>query len=425
VDSTTSPEDATSTGSESGGEGGETGEPVDCAAVTCLYVREGATGAGTGADWVDAFTALPEELERGAVYLVADGAYGSYTFDDASADEEWITIRKALVGDHGTDVGWEDGFGDEQALFGDIFLVGDYLVFDGARRNEADWTDGASYGFRNVGEFHSNTANFGVCASHVVIRHVDVGGDHGTEYVEGMPGAAFYFGGFDELCTDWTISRVFAHNVGIVGQMAGVDGITWEYSWLGLNWSKEIIRGQIQGSNVTIRHNVLVNGCRDDHAPGTGCTAEIAFFGNAGSTDEDYGNARIHGNVIWKAIGQHNTDASIMIQNADDGVAYNNTIVNDASTGQGGISMAGSNSEVRNNVWVVPNGMNAGCDATVCEENSIYTDMPPPFVDADAGDFHLARALPGASLAARYDEDLDGNTRGQDGVWDRGAFEFP
>jgi hypothetical protein len=88
-----------------------------------------------------------------------------------------------------------------------------------------------------------------------------------------------------------------------------VNDITREQSWLGLNWSKEILRGQIRASNVTIRHNIFKDGCRDDHAPGTGCTAEIAFFGNQGSMNENYSNAQIHGNVIWKTITQHNSDA--------------------------------------------------------------------------------------------------------------------
>jgi hypothetical protein len=411
------------TSGTSGDEGG-TVTPIDCGTVTCFYVREGAEGDNSGVDWHEAYAALPDQLERGAVYFIADGAYPTYTFDEPNVDDQWITVRKATTSDHGTESGWDDADGDGQAVFAGWFLITDYLVVDGATRNEGDWADGAAYGFRNTGEFHSNTANFGSCSSHVEIRHVDVGGPYGGDFDESMPSAAFYFGGFDELCTDWKISRVFAHNVGIVGQMAGVDNITWEYSWLGLNWSKEILRSQIQGSNITIHHNVFKDGCRDDHAPGTGCTAEIGIFGTFGS-DEDYSHARIFGNVIWKGIGQHNSDASILVQNAHDSVAYNNTIVNDASSGQGGILLQGTNSSVRNNIWVLPNGMNAACDGTVCENNTIYTDSAPPFVDVEAGDFHLAAPLQGADLAAPFDVDLDGKTRGEDGIWDQGAFEFP
>jgi hypothetical protein len=395
--------------------------PVDCTAVTCYYVREGADGDGS--DWRNAYAVLPEELERGAFYLVADGSYPSYIFDDPNVDEQWISIRKALVGDHGTDTGWVDDYGDGQAVIDGIILVTDYFSFDGAKRNESDWTDGAAYGFRNTDSFHSNTANFGSCSAHVKIRYVDVGGELSDSYDPSIPDSAFYFGGFDEVCVDWTISRVFAHNVGIVGQMAGVDGVVWEYSWLGLNWSKEIIRSQIQGSNVTIRHNILKDGCRDDHAPGTGCTAEIAFFGNQGSYDENYDNAQIYGNVIHKTIGQHNSDACLMVQNANNAVVYNNTIVNDASTGQAIITLDGGGSAARNNVWYLPNGMNDGCDATTCDNNTAYTSAPP-FVDVANGDFHLIEALAGVSLTEPYATDLEGNTRGQDAVWDQGAFEY-
>ena len=33
--------------------------------------------------------------------------------------------------------------------------------------------------------------------------------------------------------------------------------MTIEYSWLGPNWNKETIRGQIHASNIVIRYNVL------------------------------------------------------------------------------------------------------------------------------------------------------------------------
>ena len=53
---------------------------------------------------------------------------------------------------------------------------------------------------------------------------------------------------------------------------------------------------------------------------------------------------------------------------------------------------------------------------------------PDPFVNAAGGDFHLkagSRAINrGADLGAAYAQDPDGNTRGADGAWDIGAFEF-
>ena len=78
---------------------------------------------------------------------------------------------------------------------------------------------------------------------------------------------------------------------------------------------------------------------------------------------------------------------------------------------------------VRNNITYDPNGMTGGCEATTCNNNSDYT-ASPPFVNVATGDFHLTGALAGASLAATYNQDMDDVTRGADGTWDRGAFEY-
>src|SRR5437899_8360956 len=48
-----------------------------------------------------------------------------------------------------------------------------------------------------------------------------------------------------------------------------------------------------------------------------------------------------------------------------------------------------------------------------------------PFVDWVNENYHLLAATQaGNTLSAPYNTDPDGNTRGADGVWDRGAFEF-
>ena len=79
------------------------------------HVRIGATGKNDGSDWVNAHSALPSVLVRGDTYYLADGSYGGYTFDDANSGTTAITIKKATVSDHGTDVGWSSSYGDGQA----------------------------------------------------------------------------------------------------------------------------------------------------------------------------------------------------------------------------------------------------------------------------------------------------------------------
>src|SRR5215470_3950389 len=49
------------------------------------YVRAGATGSGTGADWTNAFTDLPASLVRGDLYYVAAGTYKPHLFGDSDS----------------------------------------------------------------------------------------------------------------------------------------------------------------------------------------------------------------------------------------------------------------------------------------------------------------------------------------------------
>ncbi len=70
------------------------------------YVREGAKCSNNSTDWNNAYTELPAALERGATYYIADGQYPPYSFNDDESGEEYITIKKAIESDHGTDTGW-------------------------------------------------------------------------------------------------------------------------------------------------------------------------------------------------------------------------------------------------------------------------------------------------------------------------------
>ncbi len=49
------------------------------AAAANKYVRAGAGGTGTGADWTNAYTSLPNPLTRGDTYYIADGSYSGST----------------------------------------------------------------------------------------------------------------------------------------------------------------------------------------------------------------------------------------------------------------------------------------------------------------------------------------------------------
>jgi hypothetical protein len=75
--------------------------------------------SGDGSSWSSPLAELPVTLQRGHTYYVADGSYGSYTFDDPEQGEEYIYIKKAIESDHGMDTGWSSAYGDGQAVFAD------------------------------------------------------------------------------------------------------------------------------------------------------------------------------------------------------------------------------------------------------------------------------------------------------------------
>jgi hypothetical protein len=74
------------------------------------YVRQGATGTGSGADWTNAYTTLPTSLVRGCTYYVAAGTYAPKVFNDAVSGSTLITIQAPTAASHGTATGWSSGY---------------------------------------------------------------------------------------------------------------------------------------------------------------------------------------------------------------------------------------------------------------------------------------------------------------------------
>jgi chitodextrinase len=390
-------------------------------------VRQGATG--NGSDWNNAFASLPTTLQRGATYYIADGSYPSYIFNTPNSGTSLITIKKATIQDHGTNTGWNDTYGDGQAVFGSFTLGSDYLVIDGQTRNENEWSDGPSYGFR-INGVSANTSWFpGVCASNITVKYSNIGGpDVGNIFTGSEPSSGFYIGGFAEFCTDWTLSRNYVHNTIIPFHMNGTSGGTIEYNWISNSFGKEAIRGQIAMANYTIRYNVMKDACQTNPLDSTsGCTAEIAIWDGS-----NFDNNQIYGNIIYKTTSQINSGGAIVVGGngtswvgppANNTLIYNNTIAGHRGFATASIIINGGTGNIcRNNLWYDEFGT-PGCTANTTSNNiEVNAD---PFVNYAAGDFRLAAAtVPGTPLSSPYNKDIAGVTRGADGVWDIGAYEF-
>lgn len=394
------------------------------------YVRAGASGSNNGSDWTNAFSSWPRNLVRGATYYVAAGSYGSLYLDAAGTST--ITFKNATNADHGTNTGWSSSYAG-QAVFSTIHFVTGHYTLDGQTRNESNWQDVASYGFRSTGGLYSSAFNPGpACATNITVRYMDVGGQAiGNSFSASNPETGVYMGGFGSVCSNWTISRSHIHNVVMVLQGAGVDGALIEYTHMGPAWQKEAIRGQLRMSNTVIRYNVFKDSCQFTPGDSTsGCTAEIAAWGETGSGRWD-GN-QIYGNVFQKTTNEHNSGGVIVVGGngsswvgspANNTKIYNNTIVGFKQGNAGILVNGGSGNEVRNNIWSdLGNGVAHGATANTTSNNVV---VPTSTFVSYPSNLRLATATSGGTtLPSAYATDIDGVTRGTDGVWDLGAFEF-
>lgn len=413
------------------------------------YVRPpGQTyGAGDGSSWSNAFADLPEELERGARYLVASGAYDEttpegdepytdYTFDDEEEGGQFIAVVKATSGAHGTNEGWDASLGEGPASFGPIAMVTGHYLLDGVES-----VGNSGHGIRIAvnpavcTNSHANAFYFNWDAqSHYVgLRHLDIsfcGGvgdpaDPAQDAIYGYATDSYDVGHITiRECTVHDTRRVLAFFLGwsdvlLEGSLFERSGQHHESSSLAMRNAKHVV----------VRNNVFKDAI------------------NVYVSLQSVQNVHIYGNVfvstlpeweIWNSIHSSEPMRDVFI--------YNNTFygLTGLSTGLRFTGEA-TNVRVENNLWAhnrtnqIPmagdHDFNAFFDnirpdsqadlSRAVEEEHVQVLESDPFEDASHLDFRLQTGTePGRALEAVYAQDPDGATRGADGVWDRGAFEY-
>lgn len=406
-------------------------------AESVYHVRSGANGANNGSDWANAFTSLPETLVRGATYYVAGGSYPKYKFDDPASGTQYITVKKATRGDHGSDVGWNAAYADAIAVWPALGFSTGYYVFDGVTGGGPNaWTSG--FGFRVTAD--DPAYNYFVYftsadASNIVIKHVDIG-----MAVQPNPGCdcAVYSA---KGAANITVAYSYLHDIGDVGMtLLNGDGWVLEYNRmdrLARSGAKDGICGtlgqinhgagiELYGmTNMTIRYNNISN------VQGTG------WIGNYGGIIQ---NMAIYGNTFYNTSDYNETWTNGIIYNTSNGgnyldmKIYNNTFVNLNAAPILGISHDTSGNEFKNNIVYNVNGTPAyyGCmkdfnasDQAIAGDSNIEILKSNPFLSTSGGTFLLStKTAPGVVLSAPFDKDPTGISRGADGVWDRGASEF-
>lgn len=406
-----------------------------------LYIRQGASGANNGTNWTNALSSLPSTLTRGKTYCVADTTtgFGAWTIDtNAASGTTTTSIVKATVADHGTSTGWLDTMGDGQAVFtstSDTFQYdvagAGYLILDG---NGSATTCGAKpalagssqtgCGFKFV---NSNPGTHAVQflhgGTHSIVRYVETQGPSGTSTAD------FNFTSDSAGIANWgnadflTVQYNWIHN-NVTNIDCLFDNAIVEYNYIANSRSNNAaahsnvfyICGDTDG--LDLRYNYVQNYNDEGFF--------LTWFDNAGGGPD---GVRIYGNVMYSPGTTNPRGVEVRQQDSNGQVRYTGIIVNNntfVNLSQGGILDRASETG---------DGTCTGCSASnnlgYTATNSFLTmtssnntaDTTDRFVSIGSN-FHLTGALAGTALASPYTTDLLGNTRGADGTWDRGAYEF-
>jgi hypothetical protein len=412
------------------------------------YIRSDADGRNNGNDWKNAWTKIPSKFSRGHTYYIADGAYKGFKFKTPESSETFIYFKKATKEDHGTNTGWSDDFGDGSADFtGTIFLHAGFVEFDGQRGNFKGREE--SYGFQIHAEGTPGFAVGDINSSHWVFKHIRIWKEDKDINVGGS--RAFDFTPGRKYISNIHIDHCYIQNMTLPFYIMNTDSVLIEHSVAEDNHSDPQHHSELasirSSSNITFRWNWF------EDMEGTGGINSMSgecfnwyiygnvFYGSGDPTCQGFS----HGAIGDNARMSFSKDIHI----------YNNSFIN--LTGRGGIRFLNNdptNIVVRNNIWnncAVTNagatdwshnyytGMSKGTNMQYsgalcgrCRCPNCPQDVNPqimlgydPFKDQKSLNFELEKATkPGFVLPSPFNIDKNGNVRGEDGSWDRGAFEF-
>lgn len=378
------------------------------------YIRQSASGDGS--DWANACgdfsgSCAVSSLVRGDTYYVADGTYSARTWNTADSGTLAITIRKATVANHGTATGWSDAYGDGQAVFsGSNQIESGYWDFNGV----------SEYGFKI--DFSEGQGGLGVIgATGVTLRYIDFDGIAATgnyNYSAGTKGIVIGRGVVNFLVSHCTVhggESLIQEGDGI-GNGADSTGTIVEYShFYNSRSSAPAFHSNVYFStgsaNGTFRYN-LIHDYNDEG---------LFFTGWEGGPT----GWKVYGNVFWSDGGETNPRGIEIRQDYSySGIEiYHNTFVN---LGIGGILNRAPETGNICTSCVAKNNLSYNSPNTLSgmTASNNTADSINRFVDLGAKNFRLSAPHAGESLAATYNTDLTGRTRGLDGAWDIGAYEF-
>lgn len=408
------------------------------ASAATLCVAVSSSGGATGADWNNALGASFSPV-RGNTYYLADGSYGSKTWNTAVSGTTGITIKKATTTDHVTETGWSSTMGDGQAVFTAWTVSTSYWLFDGQTGGgPGAWTSG--FGFFVSNPSYSDGAQLlgsgGNLITNLTVQHTALTFSNATD--TGTYGTGVYFAQGSRGLT--LISNAVYEIPGDIAQLRSADSFTVDHCFFGKNLSVSAKHGDVfehdgAGTNHVYSFNYFKN------CVGTYCISDQSGAGGLG-------DVLVYGNVWeWTALAVSRGFDNGLVATDSGGTAitglrfFNNTIFgfSEHSACHAGFNITGgSDNVVSNNVWygfndagntgdvgwagVSTHNYNAFRYAGTQSEANSQALSVDPFTSAATSDFSLAaNTTAGAALGSPYNVDMIGGTRT---TWSRGAFEY-
>ncbi len=432
--------------------------------ATCHVVTPSGSGSKTGADWNNAYAGVPGTLTRGDVYYLADGNYGSFSFNTAASGSSVVTIRKAQSYDHCTDTGWDAStMGSAQAVFTRVLNVNaPYFTLDGNGTQTAQGCGGAPG--PTIAAAPPTPSDCGIkiddstCSSNCITVVRPNSGPFTFQYVE-FRGNSTPSANEDNFVqgsgsSPSTYNHIYGHNTGAVYFQYGCNQRTVENSYF---WGTEVQGPTADGTHGQYSYcgNTDSNGVEAHNIYRDITGTAVWTFAFPQNTHSGW---VFYDNIIWSTnsnlgalgLGWTSDGALACINsgsNCNNFAFYQNTFVN--TYGGTGINNENTGSYiVEDNIWYGTNGPSfntgsggsytlnhnsflntgSGCPsgtANVCDNSAPnpFTSWPgnnpatnPVFTLAsDNADWNNELAL-----SSPYNTDAAGNTF----TTDRGAYQY-
>jgi hypothetical protein len=392
------------------------------------YVRPSSAGSNSGQDWNNAWSISSinwSSVQPGDTIWLAGGAYASgITFTKSGSAGSPIYLLRVLSTDSAPTLapGWSSSF-DSQVVMspssGNVLnFTANYITIDGRVNN------GILCNIPNAG-----SCNGALMSGHnnIVLANLELAGPGVNATISGTMSSWGANGASSILTTNCNM-----HGCVQVATMLGCTGCIFDHCYLHDSGC----------ANTSSFHPNMVEYSSSSGNIFRYCTYSTwpveGYFMYGGSSSLTIYGCIIHdpssGGVatfLWDSNYGQSTPTSVLL--------YNNTFVNVAITSsqaqQGGMGA----SQARNNIY-----WNSTWDPTYRITDDDYgfssasasgahsiSSGSNPFVNLSGGDYHIVATVGskypkdmGVALGASYNVDLDGNTRGLDGTWDIGAYEY-